>query len=49
MEYSDIREQLLTSFDPEDICKVLEITPDDLVERFGDRITEMAYKFRDDE
>ena len=45
---NDIITQVEQSFDPEDLVLILEITSEDIVDRFPDKVQEHFYKFKDE-
>ena len=44
-----LKDLICTSYDPEDIVKLLEVTTEQILERFDDRFEEMKYKFKEGE
>ncbi len=43
----EIKERILTRYDPDDILIALQITSDDLLDKFEEKLLENMYKFND--
>jgi hypothetical protein len=47
MTFDELLEHVAEHYDEVTIMEALEITAEDLVERFADRVLEKVYKFKD--
>ena len=44
-----LQDLIISSYDPEDLVKILEITAEEILERFKDKVEQNLYKFNGDE
>ena len=45
MTTEELKQKVILEFDPDDILDALEISSEDLLDRFEDRLIDKAYKF----
>lgn len=45
MTLDDLKEYILNNFDPDDVLDALDLSTEDLLDAFEDRLIERAYKF----
>lgn len=45
MTLDDLKEYILNNFDPDDVLDALDLSTEDLLDAFEDRLLERAYKF----
>lgn len=44
----EVKGLLAQRYDPDDICEALELSTEDLLDKFEDRVVKYLYKFEDD-
>lgn len=42
---NELKERILTNYDPDDIIEALDISAEDLLDMFEDKLDEFRYKF----